>query len=91
MNYQKTITHMPESVYLQLKEASETGKWPNGALLTDAQKQHCLQAVLAWQAIHIEDKQHFMPTPSGDLTHKNRHELETQYQDQQDIIPTRRS
>ena len=88
MHYQDFITQMPEEVYLRLKKASETGKWPDGQALTEEQKEHCLQAVLAWQALNVADKQHFMPAQDGSVTHKDKHTLQNQFKENGDIIPT---
>lgn len=88
MHYHDLITQMPEDVYLRLKKASETGKWPDGQLLNAEQKEHCLQAVLAWQALNIADKQHLMPAQDGSLVQKDKRSLQNQFKERDDIIPT---
>ncbi len=88
MNYQRLIKEMPEEVYLRLKTASETGKWPDGKPLDNIQKTHCLQAVLAWQACNIEDKQHLMPTEDGNLIHQDKKTLQHQFKTQDEANET---
>jgi uncharacterized protein YeaC (DUF1315 family) len=37
-------------VYLQFKQAIELGKWPDGRVLSVAQKEICLQAIMLYEA-----------------------------------------
>lgn len=55
MNFEQLIQNMPEETYLKLKHAVEIGKWADGISLTAAQKEHSLQAVIAYQTLHQND------------------------------------
>ena len=49
MEYNQLIAQLTPDIYLRLKTAIETGKWPDGRALTQEQKTSCLEAVLRYQ------------------------------------------
>lgn len=53
MDYRQYIESMSPEVYERLKRAVELGKWPDGRTLTTAQRRDALQAVIAWDALHV--------------------------------------
>ena len=53
MDYRQYIEAMSPEVYERLKRAVELGKWPDGRALTEAQRRDALQAVIAWDALHV--------------------------------------
>lgn len=55
------------ALYLQLKEAVETGKWGDGNLLDDQQKANTLQLVMAYQSIHNDKPDHFSIAKGGEI------------------------
>lgn len=46
------VASMSSATYEQLKLAVELGKWPDGAVLSDAQLAHSLQLVMAYDSYH---------------------------------------
>ena len=48
MNVEQLLAAMTPDVYERLRQAVETGKWPDGKVLSDEQKENCLQAVLLY-------------------------------------------
>ncbi|WP_230425567.1 YeaC family protein [Saccharobesus litoralis] len=70
---------MPESVYLSLRQAVELGKWEDGNSLTPEQKSQALQAVLAWQAKHLQSNEHYTIGSDGQLIEKRKSELRNQF------------
>lgn len=52
MNYQDLIANLTPEIYENIKRAVELGKWPNGLALTKEQKEHCLQAIIAYDMQH---------------------------------------
>lgn len=50
MEYHELIDQITPEIYQNLKQAVELGKWPNGVKLTKEQRQHSIQAVIAWEA-----------------------------------------
>lgn len=58
MEYNQLVAQLTPEIYERLKEALELGKWPDGRVLTDAQKQSCMEAVLRYQAMHLPEEEH---------------------------------
>tara|TARA_B110000503_G_scaffold20798_1_gene31484 strand:+ start:44836 stop:45102 length:267 start_codon:yes stop_codon:yes gene_type:complete len=57
MDYQQTIETMSPEIYHRLLRAVELGKWPDGKLLTDEQRTHSMQAIIAWGERHLSDRE----------------------------------
>ncbi len=57
MDYQQVIAQMDETLFARLKDAVETGKWPDGRPLTPEQKEHALSAVIAYSQMHLSPEQ----------------------------------
>jgi uncharacterized protein YeaC (DUF1315 family) len=53
MDYRKTIEEMPVETYERLRTGLELGKWPDGKALTAQQREHAMQAVIAWGKLHL--------------------------------------
>ena len=54
-SWEALVGGMSETVYASLKTAVELGKWPNGDRLSATQVEHCLQAVIAYDALHLPE------------------------------------
>lgn len=48
MDLDHLLAHITPAVYETLKQAVETGRWPDGNRLDATQRGLCLQAVIAW-------------------------------------------
>ena len=46
--YEKLVGSLTPDVYQRLKRAVETGRWPDGREVTAVQREHCLNAIIAW-------------------------------------------
>ncbi|HLS99415.1 MAG: DUF1315 family protein [Porticoccaceae bacterium] len=57
MDYQQLLKTLTPDIYENLKRAVELGKWPNGEPLTPEQRETCLQAVIAWDAMHKPEQE----------------------------------
>lgn len=57
MDFQHLIKQMNPEVYQQLKQSLELSKWPNGASLTQQQKEICMEAVIAYEHTHLTEDQ----------------------------------
>ncbi|GLS84387.1 YeaC family protein [Paraferrimonas haliotis] len=75
----KVIENMPHEVYLNLKQAVELGKWPDGSLLTEAQKESSMQAIILYQATRLQQTDHLMVGKDGQLNHKSKAQLKEQF------------
>ncbi|MDN3639529.1 DUF1315 family protein [Simiduia curdlanivorans] len=58
MDYQKLVASLTPELYASFKRAIELGKWPDGRVLTVEQKQSCIQAVIAYEHLHLPKEQH---------------------------------
>jgi uncharacterized protein YeaC (DUF1315 family) len=63
MEYNQLISQLTPDIYQRLKTAIEIGKWPDGRVLSQAQKASCMEAVLSYQSMKLDGKQHsgYMP------------------------------
>ncbi|BEE05958.1 YeaC family protein [Aeromonas veronii] len=82
----QAIRQMPEEVYERLKTAVELGKWPDGKPLTDEQKATSLQAVMAWQSMHLDNPEHMNIGRDGEIVMKSKSELKRQYRNEEEIV-----
>ncbi|WP_421320795.1 YeaC family protein [Aeromonas veronii] len=82
----QAIRQMPQEVYERLKTAVELGKWPDGKPLTDEQKATSLQAVMAWQSMHLDNPEHMNIGRDGEIVMKSKSELKRQYRNEEEIV-----
>ena len=52
---QKMLAALTPELVDSFRRAIETGKWPDGRRLTEAQRATCLQAVIAWEHHHLPE------------------------------------
>jgi len=45
-------------IYKAFKTAIEIGKWPDGRQLSQAQKETCMEAILAYEVEHLPPREH---------------------------------
>lgn len=57
MDFNQLATQMSKEVYQQLKNAVELGRWADGRLLNEQQKQISLQAILRYEIEHLPREQ----------------------------------
>ncbi|WP_016954785.1 YeaC family protein [Catenovulum agarivorans] len=79
MNFLDLIDNMPETVYQSLCEAVETGKWQDGRVVDPEQRENMLQAIMAWQAKHLDSDQPFTVGADGYVVEKSRAELKQSF------------
>ena len=51
--YRDSVQQMDRQIYDQLLSSLATGRWPDGRTLTADQREHAMQAVIAWGEIHL--------------------------------------
>ena len=51
--YLDTIRAMSREVYDAMLQALETGKWPDGRVVSAEQRDHAMQAVISWGELHL--------------------------------------
>ncbi|GGF55913.1 YeaC family protein [Alteromonas lipolytica] len=83
MNVEQLLAAMTPDVYERLRQAVETGKWPDGKVLSDEQKENCLQAVLLYQAKIAQTNEHMTVGETGEIIHKSKSELRRELRESQ--------
>lgn len=53
ISFEALVASLTPELVAAFRRAVEIGKWPDGRRLTDAQRQTCLQAVIAWEHRHL--------------------------------------
>ena len=79
MDLLNTIDAMSNDMYLRLKCAAETGKWPEGTVVDDAQRATALQLSMAYQARHLDNDQMLTIGSDGKLVEKNKRQLKAEF------------
>ncbi|MCG9712205.1 DUF1315 family protein [Shewanella insulae] len=75
----KVIDDMPQEVYERLLSAAELGKWEDGSVLSDEQKESTLQLVMLYQARRLNQTDHFTINNQGGLNELSKAELKRQF------------
>ena len=75
MNIDVLVNSMTADVYVRLRSAVETGKWPDGTPLSDDQKASSMQAVLLYQAKIAKSSEHMTVNENGEIVHKSKQEF----------------
>jgi uncharacterized protein YeaC (DUF1315 family) len=53
MQFEDLIASITPDIYQNMLRAIETGRWPDGRTVTEAQREHCMTAVIAWGERHL--------------------------------------
>lgn len=75
------VKSMTPEIYKRLLQAVETGKWPDGSLLSEEQKESSMQAVMLYQSTVLKSDQHMTIGAQGDIVQKSKRELKGQFVD----------
>ncbi|MBU2870572.1 DUF1315 family protein [Colwellia sp. E2M01] len=79
MDLLKTIDAMSNDMYLRLQCAAETGKWPEGTVVDEAQRATALQLSMAYQARHLDNDQMLTIGSNGQIVEKNKRQLKAEF------------
>lgn len=85
MDISQLVAGLTPEVYENLRTSVETGKWPDGKALTQGQKEHSLQLVMAYQSKVLKSTEHFTIGETGELINKPKRELKQQFSKEQNI------
>ena len=86
MDKQQLINAITPDIYQRLRQAVETGKWPDGSLLTQQQRDSSMQAVMMYQATHNVEADHMTIDTHGEMVFKSKRELQQQFKSEDDEI-----
>lgn len=69
MDYSQVVDNLSPEIIEKLTTAIEIGRWESGEKLTSEQIESAMQAVMVWQAKHIDnsDSEPFIVGPKGEL------------------------
>jgi uncharacterized protein len=56
-DFARTAAQMSRDVYESLRRAVELGRWPDGRTLSREQRETSLQAIIAWEQVHLPEAQ----------------------------------
>ncbi|MGL5393133.1 MAG: YeaC family protein [Shewanella sp.] len=73
------IDNMPTEVYDRLRSAAELGKWEDGTVLSEAQRESTLQVVMLYQARRLTQTEHFTIGAQGQINELSKAELKKQF------------
>ena len=86
MDFNALVSAMTPDTYEKLAQAAETGRWADGTPLSDEQKAHTLQLVMAYQAKVLKSDEIFTVGADGQIVHKSKAELKKQFSDPVAIV-----
>lgn len=73
------VENMSHEMYLRLKHAAETGRWPEGTQVEQAQRDSALQLSMAYQAKHLNSDEMLTIGSDGQMVTKTKRELKQQF------------
>lgn len=79
MDTQQLINAITPEAYQRLLYAVETGKWPEGTLLSQQQRDSCMQAVMLYQSKHNTEADHMSIGIDGEMVFKSKAELKQRF------------
>lgn len=78
-NITEYAKNLSPSLYKQLKQAVETGKWLDGKALDEKQKASTLQVIMAYQSLYNDKPDHFTVAKGGELHMEKKAILKKQF------------
>ena len=85
MNFTALVQAMTPDTYDKLAEAVATGRWADGNVMTETQREHSLQLVMAYQAQVLKSEEIFTIGADGQMVQKSKAELKKQFETQPSI------
>ncbi|WP_085297334.1 YeaC family protein [Cognaticolwellia mytili] len=79
MDIIELVDNMSEEMYLRLKCAAETGKWPEGTSVDKEQQLSAVQITMAYQSKHLDSDQTLSIGPRGEMIIKTKSELRSDF------------
>ena len=86
MDLNNFVENMSSEMYLRLKHAAETGKWPEGNEAGKEQQERALQLIMAYQAKHLNSDEILTIGSDGEIVNKTKRELKASFARKEDPI-----
>lgn len=85
MNIEHLINALTPEIYQKLCQCVETGKWLDGAALSEEQKGQCMRAIMVYQSKIAQSDEHMTIGDNGDIVHKSKSELRQELRQEKSI------
>ena len=79
MDLIQVVENLSPEMYERLKHAAETGRWPEGTRVDEAQVASALQIVMAYQSKILKSDENMSIGPDGNIVSKTKRELKAQF------------
>ncbi len=79
MDLIEVVENMSEDMYLRLKSAVETGKWPEGTVVQQTQRESAMHLVMAYQSRILKSDQIMTIGENGEIVNKSKRALKVQF------------
>jgi uncharacterized protein YeaC (DUF1315 family) len=73
------VDDMSHDMYLRLKCAAETGKWPEGTVVNKEQKDSALQISMAYQSRHLNSDELLTIGSDGQMVNKTKSQIKKEF------------
>ena len=85
MDFKALVLAMSPDTYQSLLETVATGRWADGVALSEQQKSHTQQLVMAYQAKILRSDEPFTIGADGQMVIKSKTEMKAQFSAEQSI------
>ena len=85
MDILQVVEKLTEDMYLRFKSAAETGKWPEGTKVDQAQRDTAMQIVMAYQSRRLKSEEMLTIGEDGQIVTKTKRELKAEFSDNNNI------
>jgi len=79
MDLLQLVDNLSHEMYLRLKCAAETGKWPEGTPVDSAQQESALQISMAYQSRRLNATEFMSVGSDGQIVTKTKRELKKEF------------
>ncbi len=79
MDFNTLVQAMTPATYENLADAVATGRWADGNPMSETQRAHSLQLVMAYQARILKSEELFTIGADGQMVYKSKAELKKQF------------
>ncbi|REL29628.1 YeaC family protein [Thalassotalea euphylliae] len=88
MDIIQVVDNLSEDMFERFKCAAETGKWPEGTNVDQAQRDTAMQIVMAYQARVLKSKEMLTVGENGEIVSKSKRELKAEFSNSQEQSST---
>lgn len=79
MDWQAMVDGLTPEMVERLQTGVETGKWPDGTVLSTQQRDSAMQALITWQAKYANNTDHLTVNNKGEINHLSKAQQKQQF------------